>query len=210
MQLAVFILLSIHGNSLADFIVDTGAYNDTGGYSLYNHETEGGYKQWLAAGFEVSSNTTITSIEMFLGGGVGTATAAIYTNNESIPGTELFSNVFTTTDEEDWDGIYSQSWSLDPGTYWAVFEIRSGQTYDGFSRLPLSFLELYAFYDDVYENSWINIPSTSGLGFSIRIQDDNISPVPVPSSITLLSFGFLGLLSVATRNNSGRAHFIRQ
>jgi hypothetical protein len=81
---------------------------------------------------------------------------------------------------------------LSPGTYWASFEVRSGQNFTGFMRRrapnPLA--------DEATKNAvtgiWTNAAIIQGIGLRI-----NAEVVPVPAAVWLFGSGLLGLIGVA-------------
>ena len=84
--------------------------------------------------FEVAlaQTSTINSIEGYMWGdpeGGEVRLAVYYSDNaNNIPtGTPIFKQTFKTSEADDWYGISGINLSLDPGTYWAAFEVAPSQ-----------------------------------------------------------------------------------
>jgi hypothetical protein len=144
-----FLLTSIVLNSSAFgvTIVDTGPGPDAfGGYDLSRD-------QWFAGKFSTSEQFIITDVKGWMAStwyGDGTATAVIYSDGGTIPGTELFSARFTVPGNYEsistsdlWYGPSGLNWPLGSGTYWVAFEVRGGDGLDGYMPFPVSsFIEV--------------------------------------------------------------------
>src|SRR5262249_31395118 len=81
-----------------------------------------------ALNFVLSDRSTITDIEgwMYIFGGTN-FTVALYDGSAGSPGTSLLSTAVTTTAGTlGWIGAHGLSLTLDPGSYWAAFEDRTG------------------------------------------------------------------------------------
>ncbi|MCA9432219.1 MAG: hypothetical protein KC940_17035, partial [Candidatus Omnitrophica bacterium] len=161
----------------ATLIVDTGQPPPSfSGGTLYSG-------QWLAAEFTLSQEYSITGVEGWMWKNFsGLMTLAIYTDGGSTPGTELFSTVFTAdlpmtgSANAGWVGAHGLNWALGPGTYWAAFEVRTGQTADfAMPNSPPNPLSGYAWKGS---GSWNQQFSTTGW----RVY----SEVPEPTTMALL------------------------
>ena len=184
--LALTLSYSIGSN--AAVIVDTGpGPSSQGGWSLYSG-------QWLAAEFTLDQQFTLTDVKGWIGGDVGTATVAIYTDGGSIPGSELFSSGFSAVSAGgDWSGASGQTWLLGPGIYWVAFEVRDGDNFDGWMSQPVSSpLSDYAFTS---VDNWIN---NDGMDFGVQIS--GVASVPVPAAAWLSGSALLGLVGVRRKS----------
>ena len=171
--------IAVSTNSNAAIIVDTGPGPvNVGGVAL-------GDGQSLAGEFTIGQQYTITDVEGWIGDigfGGSTATVAIYTDGGSIPGTELFSAGFSVGATDAWYGASGLSWLLDAGTYWVSYEVRAGDTLDGYMPGPApSPLGAYAYTTN---GDWFSDPLNIGV---------RISSVPIPAAAWLFGSALLGL-----------------
>lgn len=185
--------LMFAGNAQAVSIVDTGAGSTTSGGSSLNSG------QWQAGQFTIANSYTVTSVEGWLGKTVeGNVTAAIYTDNGTgVPISELFSQQFLldnpSSGNNTWDGAFGLSWALASGTYWLSFEVRSGDTGQGYMPENLDGapnpLADYAIWNG---SQWISQDSSRALGM-------RINAIPIPAAIWLFGSGLLGLVGIARK-----------
>lgn len=193
---SVFCLVSLSAG--ATTIVDTGMGSLIPGTNYWSVDDV----QWLAGEFTVSSDTSIDSIEGFMGSNVGgpEGTIAIYTDGGEIPGAELFSTAFSlgSRTQPMWVGASGLAWDLTAGTYWVSFEVRSGQTLHGTmagaAENPLS--GYAAKYSPFGTFEWIEADT---LDIGVRIMS---SPVPIPAAFWLFGSGLLGLVGMARRKKA--------
>ena len=68
----------------------------------------------------------------FIGGDAGSFTIALYDNNGGIPGTELHSAQATFDGFEGFEGLSGLSWAVAASNYWVAFEVRAGDTLNGY------------------------------------------------------------------------------
>jgi hypothetical protein len=178
-----YIFLLVAFGAKANFIIDTGPGpgSNSGGVSLSQ-------SQFLAGQFVIQQQTTIAGIEGWLGGSDGFGTVVLYDNNGNIPGNELFSTSFTGDFVDNWYGASQLSWSVDAGTYWAAFEVRSNQTFSGWMEdLAANSTPLAAYS---FSSNGAYLASNIQLGFRIAAAQN----VTSPSVFFLLMFA--GLASI--------------
>ncbi|MCP4113292.1 MAG: PEP-CTERM sorting domain-containing protein [Desulfobacteraceae bacterium] len=201
--LAMFLCIAgIAGMANAVTIVDTG---DNGNHTWYTAVSD---TQWVAGEFTISDDYTITGLTSIMQAGWGnsddiTATAVIYTDGGDIPGSELYSALFTVSSITDWYGVSDVSWELTSGTYWVAFEVREeaecDDIYDDpscyrFIRATESAANPLANYavNPLWNPDYLN---SSNTGFSLRIEGEETSATPEPSTILLLAAGLMGIFS---------------
>src|SRR5262249_36500244 len=139
-----------------------------------------------ALNFVLSDRSTITDIEgwMYIFGGTN-FTVALYDGSAGSPGTSLLSTAVTTTAGTlGWIGAHGLSLTLDPGSYWAAFEDRTGDNVTaGFpSGAPTAIASAFNF-----GNGGGYCCVEFGLRMGLRIQGE-LAPttVPEPATVTLL------------------------
>ena len=173
--LGVLLLGFVSGTASA-YLVDTGP-------GLGDPWSLGGINgQCLAAEFSLDNLSTITSIEGWIicwtGGNL---VAAIYSDGGDVPGTKIFSTSFSITKDTTptWHGAIGLDWTLNPGTYWVVFEIPQGSavvaTMPGSSSQPLG--------NEAYKlpgNPWIPFNT---LDIGVRIDGSPVTVTVKPPSI---------------------------
>jgi hypothetical protein len=165
----------------AAIIVDTGK---PVGSSWVLNATES-----LAAKFTVTSATTLTDLTgfMYAYSAPGTFTVALRADDGKTPGEVLFSDTAVAKLPFAFYGVHGVSWLVGPGSYWLAFEVRPGDTMDGYmpfgSPSPLAD---GAYTEDGVYYEW----DTLNLG--VRINGDAVAVVPEPASWALMLTGFLG------------------
>lgn len=111
-------------------IVDTGPGPELNGFA-WGFDAASGQK--LAAMFSVSNAVNVGSVELWMQGN-GEFRAAIFSDDNGLPGVELFGSAYSVSNSNNsWYGVSGVSWNLAPGTYWAVFGAESGS---GAATLP--------------------------------------------------------------------------
>lgn len=171
-------------------IIDSGPGSQTGGYNLDFQD------QWLAQQFTTSQAYQISGIEGWMGAYVpGDVTLALYSDVSGRPGEELFTSVFNVDGRlNDWYGATDLFWNLDVGTYWAAFEVRSGQGMRGYMGGGPTYQVGYGAWRGPGGN-WA-IMSSDSLG--LRVYGD-VATVPAPPAFILMATA-LGLLGLTRRN----------
>lgn len=183
----------------AGTIVDTGANDNGASWSMSSW-------QWLAGQFSLSQAYTITDMEGYLWGSSNQyvrgnqLTVAVYNNdNGTVPGTELFSKQFSVGDATGWYGASGLNWSLDAGNYWASFEVRGGDNYDGsLTGSALNPLGTEAYYNG-NDGNWY---AANTLNLAIRISGDAGAPVPEPATMLLMGTGLAGLIGARRKKKA--------
>lgn len=211
----VLILFFSTAQVKAGIIHDTGNGNWDNGYGL-------SATQWVAGQFSITENYTITSITGAIGTGVGSAgdsyslTLVLYSNDTSVlsgglPGVELYSSGFSTpyggwidlgggSYTVPWRGLSGLNWDVAPGTYWAAFEIRPGDTFNGGISTavadPLGNYAVAATHSSLNYYEYDSGIYPDDLDAAFKIEGD---PVPIPSTISLLGLGILGFAGIVRR-----------
>jgi len=233
---SLLLLVSVKVN--AAIIVDTGTGFGAGPVLSEN--------QYYAGLFTLSQQETLTSVEGWIrgrGADGDEMTVAIYSNDLGLPGTpgtELFSATGLLSDAgpcpigqdcnyEFWRGVYEQDWTLDAGSYWASFEMRTSIT--GNYAMPEGDLPNPLFAEAVYvgnidtwelaceivQNECIG-PRSVQTGFRIATEDsilaptfpiypdlppiDPIPPIPVPAALWLFGTALVGLVGFGRRRKA--------
>ena len=130
--LCAVVLVLLPSHVFAAILVYTGQPPSvTAGYSLSDIQS-------LAVGFTLDDSYTITDIEGWIYG-FGTLSLSIYGDANGLPND---SAIFHTTvldiplsnipgHPPEWKGGNNLEWFLNPGTYWAAFEVMEGNTFYG-------------------------------------------------------------------------------
>jgi hypothetical protein len=166
----------------ATIIIDTGQPPYGGGVNWGLNSTES-----LAVKFTVTSATRLTDLTgwMFAQSAPGTFTVALRADGNT-PGAVLFSDTATAKLPFAFYGVHGESWLVGPGSYWLAFEVRPGDTFDGYTpNNPPSPLgpEAYSYDGTYYRYDRLNL--------GVRISGDVVA-VPEPAAWTLMLTGFLG------------------
>lgn len=180
-------------------------------WDVLNSDTPTNLAQWYgvtdrfqnAGTFDISSPVVIQSFEAFMkldcvGCLDGDLTLAIYGNGTNIPdtGAELFAKSFTVNKSSAaagadgaWFGLDNMNLSLNTGTYWSAFEVRSGQAYSG----GLPFGSINTMQDRAYRDHFVStdyMPNDELIyGFGVRASsaaDPVVTPEPISSALFLL------------------------
>ena len=205
----------------AGIIVDTGTsgiYDNTVPHLGLNSD------KFQAGKFTLVDAVVLESIETFLGGNnyswqaphsVGLVTAAIYTNENGIPGQELYSRQFSVEKGAvGWFGTFGNSWELSAGTYWVSMEVRSSDFFYGFlasNALTPMESDGYAYrLNPTADHVWRATNyggSTSGPAWRLLSPDEALlipdqSPVPEPATMLLFGTGLSGMAFYGRRKQS--------
>lgn len=204
--------------SATTYLVNTGQGSGTSGaWAL-------GEWQWLAAKFTAPSMYSISSIEGWmkqLYSNPAQLTAKLYSEGTDVsglsaPGPLLYNSSFSVTGDAGWYGLSGLDWNIGPGNYWVAFEgSGSGDGYSAEMPFPAenpltSYASLnYGWHNGMSSSYYQN--QGDFLKFGVRIgvnddftggsgtgSDDNISPVPEPSTFFLFGAG-LGSLALYRR-----------
>lgn len=167
----------------AQLIIDTGSGPSTGGLILEQ-------TQWLATEFTLDQTYTISDIEGWGGAGPGgAADILIYADSATGPGLELYSGTVNVIGSDNhWFGLHNLTWLLDAGTYWAAFEVHTGQSMRGWMGDGVPFPS-GAFSANQYGQGWtVTAPNTIGL----RITAEEY--LPEPQTFSLIGVGLVALI----------------
>ena len=174
----------------AAIIVDTGSPGPGGGRSNADYWLDS--NDWLAARFDVSSATSITDLTgwMFAGRAPGTFTIALYSGDET-PLTQLYSGVATANLPFAFYGLHGVDWQVGPGSYWVAFEVRPGDTLQGYMPdNPPSPLAHEAYYDATQDGDYHAYDFT----IALRVDGEALAvPEPATWALMILGFGGAGL-----------------
>ena len=177
-------------------IVNTGP----GGASFSAGTTSLSSSHWVAAEFSISEAYNITSVLGWLANGgptAGTAHAVLYTDGGDVPGTELFSQSFSVSSfTPSFVGVGGVDWTLDAGTYWVAFEVRTGDTLLGGVPTPLlgGPTPTSALGNEAHWATGTGIyTGLDGLDMGIVIRGEAVTAIPEPETYLMLLIG-LGLL----------------
>jgi hypothetical protein len=180
----------------ADTIVYTGeGPKCCSGLSLFSD-------QWMAGAFTVERAYAVTSVEGWIAPvDSGNLTVRLYSDGNDIPGAPLFSVVApiraTTLFQAEWTGATSVHWLIDPGTYWAAFEVRDGSTFEGAMPFPSpNPVANEAIRLDIGPQYVAN--DFSDLGFRV-LGDPVAAATPEPATLVLLGTAAIGIVGRAWR-----------
>ena len=183
----------------AAYLIDTGpAVYTSGGLALSS-------QQKLAGWFNLTKNSTLKSIEGYIGGFGGNANISIYSNIFD-PNTLVFSSPFSTKASyfnggDTWQGAYNLNWNLNPGSYWVAFS-SDGFDWMSFTGIPNP-LSGYASASNYTSWQW----QMSGNSFGVRIAgsqgSDTTGGVPEPATWAMMIVG-LGAVGATMRGKARR------
>lgn len=178
-------ILSFPCLTLADTIVDTGPGDLIAtGVVLSAPDINGNY-QSLAGKFSLTSATSVTSVEGWIGQDFFNSSGSLVISVGLSPGDALFSGSVLTSQgmsDSHWMGLTGLDWSLGAGDYWVTFSATGG--FSGWmSTMATNPLPNYAYFNSE-EFGWVENPS---LNLGVRIMGGSNS-VP-DGSATLVLFG---------------------
>lgn len=180
----------------AAILIDTGPTPQQWGGGNAFFRMGSGMSASYAARFALSEAARIEAVEAFMMPQSGsTFTVAVARDSSGFIGEELLAAQASATQSQwGWNGARTLSLTLDPGAYWAVFQVRStddlSAIINGDVPRPVS---AYA-YRSVFmgmDSGWTN----SNLQFGLRVSGEDIptplpSVVPEPGTWTLMIAGF--------------------
>jgi PEP-CTERM motif len=166
----------------------------------------------------------VTSIDIWLGCPFrfdcrpGTVSFQLYTDGGDVPGTSLRSqdafisppiplsqsNPFVAGPENggSWQGISGLNWSIQPGTYWAVFQVPSDSPFFWVTGGSTNSLPNEAFRNNTLAR-WFG---EDDLHLGIRISAlPTESPTPEPASLILFSTGLAAVTARSWKRGRSRA-----
>ena len=194
----------------ASFLVDTGSPELTQNGAItvcdFLYANGGRCTQSVALQFTLNGSAKITSAEGYFWSGIapGTLTLALYSDSNGLPGVELFSRQFGVPltgsgPAGDWFGVSGVSWEVAQGRYWAVFEVRAGQSFNGALEFPAPTRLPAAVKNDTY-TVWTDVGG--GAGGGLRVAGEYVSSVPTPAGTAVMLAGLAMVGAVARRRSA--------
>ena len=162
--------------------------------------------QSLAVEFNVTTAMTLTDLAGWMYGvnAPGTFTVELRAGGNR-PGAILFSDTATANLPFALYGVHGESWLIGPGSYWLAFEVRPGQTLDGYMPTnPPSPLgpEAYSTF-----GTYVRLDS---LNVGVRISGDLVTGLPEAQTWALMIVGFGGLGAMLRRRKAHAASLVRR
>jgi hypothetical protein len=194
---AVSLAICMAANANAALVVDTGPPANKWGTCYVGG---GQTSQWLAGQFTITQGHDIYAMQGYLSVNVADyVLATIYSDNQGLPGTALFSKTFMSQSANfyGWQGTSGYAGHLDEGTYWIAFSEAPGSLFQGgMGASDLTSPVMAAEALNYNQTGWWLVPQDSGLGVYARIYD---TPVPLPGAFWLLGSGLAGLAAARRR-----------
>jgi len=188
LTIAGSLALIFAANANAALVVDTGAPDNTGGFTVSD-------AQYLAGQVTFNQALTLNSIETYLNADLSTDvgakfTIALYSDNNNHVG-DAISSVTAIFSGNGWNGASALNWNLDAGTYWIGIEENNGENFLAVQNVvsPLA--------KTAYADSGNYATSANAIQFALRV---DAVPEADTYAMLLAGLGIMGL--VARRRNA--------
>lgn len=186
-------LMFVTTHAQAALLIDTGVPTEETNWALTTEQHLGGQ-------ISLSQSAVITGISGYIWDThtPGTATVALYGDNSGSPDISdlIFSQEFSVSAGNGfgWYGVSGINQAVNFGDYWVLFEVLSGQTYNG--GMPGVAPDPLANYGgmrgaDTVSPWWVD---ADHLDLGIRVEGNASNTVPEPASIILLGSGLAGFV----------------
>ena len=191
-------------NASASLVVDTGTPTGGSGHFPYTLDSNDFY----AGQITFSTNTQISSILTYLQGGTTgeTFTVSLYDDSASLPGNQLYSAI-ATYGADGWNGLTNLSgWNVGIANYWVALEINGSN--DLGSNSATGALLISGAHSPLAKTAFNSgsgyaLNSTPlSFGLEVTTPESNVSPVPLPDTLTLMFSGLSLLTFVARRKKA--------
>lgn len=207
---ALALTVTLANVAMAGYIVNTGDGPDTDMGNTLD------YFNWYAVQFTLDSDTTIGSLEAWMGAatnsGDPTVAAALYLDGPASPGPQLgIWNFEVPIPDSDywvgWAGVSDLNLSLTAGTYWLAFQVFGGpgDSFNGYLPWVPDYPPTGYNYAWSYGlmNWWFDQPpGVADFGFRIGDASSDPNAVPIPGAVWLLGSGLLGLFGIGRKMRS--------
>jgi hypothetical protein len=178
--------------------VQAASIADTGTPSGNSFPLELGGASWLAGQIDVSTATSIQSIQAYLNdmGAGGSFTVALYGDSAAhLPGNMLGSwaaNFATPAGADGWNGVSGLDFAVQAGKYWVALEVQGSDTFSGVAPVgaPLP-LAKYAFNDGGFAG-YQAMPNAFGV---------QVTAVPEPEAFAMMLAGLALIGGIARRRS---------
>lgn len=188
LTIAGSLALIFAANANAALVVDTGAPDNTGGFTVSD-------AQYLAGQVTFNQALTLNSIETYLKADLSTDvgakfTIALYSDNNNHVG-DAISSATAIFSGNGWNGVSALNWNLDAGTYWIGIEENNGENFLAVQNVvsPLA--------KTAYADFGNYATSANAIQFALRV---DAVPETDTYAMLLAGLGIMGL--VARRRNA--------